>query len=430
VSADLLLADARVPAALLEPPPPGDLAEVAIEITAGRVDALHPAGRGQGRERRDLAGGLVFPCFVDCHTHLDKGHIWPRAANPDGTFASALASVQADRQAHWTAADVRARMDFGLRCAFAHGTAAIRTHLDSLPPQDAISWDVFAEVRQAWAGRIALQAVSLVPLDFFADRAAGAALADRVATHGGVLGGVAYIHPELETLLDRVFALATERGLALDFHVDESLVPGAQALAAIARAKLRHRFEHPVLCGHCCSLAVHAPHVRAATLALCAEAGLAVVTLPMCNLYLQDRAPARPATPSLRGVTLVHELAAAGVPVAVASDNCRDPFYAYGDHDVLEVFREFVRIAHADHPIGAWPLAVTATPAAIMGLGDRCGRIGPGRPADLILFRARGWTELLARPQSDRVVLRAGRPIDTTLPDYAELDAVVGGRGA
>jgi hypothetical protein len=31
-------------------------------------------------------------------------------------------------------------------------------------------------------------------------------------------------------------------------------------------------------------------------------------------------------------------------------------------------------------------------------------------------------SELIARPQSDRIVLRAGRPIDTALPDYRELD--------
>ena len=41
---------------------------------------------------------------------------------------------------------------------------------------------------------------------------------------------------------------------------------------------------------------------------------------------------------------------------------------------------------------------------------------------NLILFRARSWTELLARPQSDRIVLRGGQPIETTLPDYRELD--------
>jgi cytosine deaminase len=39
-----------------------------------------------------------------------------------------------------------------------------------------------------------------------------------------------------------------------------------------------------------------------------------------------------------------------------------------------------------------------------------------------VAFRARTWTELLSRPQADRQVIRRGAPIDTTLPDYRELD--------
>ena len=130
-------------------------------------------------------------------------------------------------------------------------------------------------------------------------------------------------------------------------------------------------------------------------------------------------------TPRYRGATLVHELNAAGIPVAMASDNTRDPFYAYGDLDALEVYREATRILHLDHPVGDWPRTVTATPAGLMGL-KQFGKIAIGQAADLVLFRARSWTELLARPQSDRTVLRAGLPIDTTLPDYCDLDPFVG----
>jgi cytosine deaminase len=143
----------------------------------------------------------------------------------------------------------------------------------------------------------------------------------------------------------------------------------------------------------------------------------------MCNMYLQDRHAGR--TPRWRGVTLVHELNARGVPVAVASDNTRDPFYAYGDLDPMEVFREAVRTLHLDHPIGDWPAAVTRSAAGIIGRPDR-GVIAAGLPADLVLFRARTWTELFARPQSDRTVLRSGVAIDRTLPDYRELDDLMG----
>lgn len=109
-----------------------------------------------------------------------------------------------------------------------------------------------------------------------------------------------------------------------------------------------------------------------------------------------------------------------GINVSFASDNTRDPFYAYGDLDMLEVLREATRIAHLDHSDPDWINAFLANPARACGFD--APSLAPGAPADLIISRARNWTELFARPQSDRIVLRAGRAIDRTLPDYAELD--------
>lgn len=55
---------------------------------------------------------------------------------------------------------------------------------------------------------------------------------------------------------------------------------------------------------------------------------------------MQDRDHAAGRTPRWRGVTALQELAAGGVAVALASDNTRDQFYAYGDLDMLEVFAQ------------------------------------------------------------------------------------------
>ncbi|MFM7613344.1 MAG: hypothetical protein ACKO4R_03770, partial [Synechococcales cyanobacterium] len=49
-----------------------------------------------------------------------------------------------------------------------------------------------------------------------------------------------------------------------------------------------------------------------------------------------------------------------------------------------------------------------------------------GLSADLVCFRARYYSELLSRPQSDRVVLRQGIPVNTELPDYETLDDLMG----
>ena len=419
------LSGSRIPAALLGEPVPGlevdgdGLALADIEVAEAAIARIGPAGTAPAGARAvRLDGGQVWPCFVDLHTHLDKGHIWERAANPDGTFSGAVHAVAVDRTARWSSDDVLRRMEFGLRCSFAHGTCAVRTHIDSHRPQAGISWAVVRALRKAWAGRIELQAVSLVPLDAFAGLD-GEGLADTVADAGGVLGGVAFMTESIDDQLDRVLTLATERGLDLDFHADESCDADARALRHIARAVLRRGFEGRVVCGHSCSLAVQSPEVVEETLDLVKHAGIAVVTLPMCNLYLQDRVPGR--TPRWRGVTLIHEMKARGIPVAVASDNVRDPFHAFGDHDMLEVYREATRIVHLDRPYGDWPRAVTMTPADLMGL-PAAGRLRVGVPADLVLFRARHWSELLARPQSDRVIVRGGRARAAELPDHRELD--------
>nr|MDA3889108.1 cytosine deaminase [Allgaiera sp.] len=276
-----VLRNLTTPACLLGQP--GDLIPLTLVVEGGRI-----AQPRAGLPEVDMQGAMVFPAFTDMHTHLDKGHIWPRSPNPDGTFMGALTTVGADRAAHWSAEDLRARMDFALRSAFAHGTRAIRTHLDSLPPQDAISFPVFREMRDEWCGRIDLQASCLVGVDGVSGDGAYVRTADIVAASGGVLGCVTYPVPDLRARLLAFFKLAVKRGLHADFHVDETGDASVATLKLIAELVLETGFDAPVTVGHCCSLAVQPEDEALATLDLVAKAGLNVVSLPMCNMYLQD----------------------------------------------------------------------------------------------------------------------------------------------
>lgn len=410
-SGHITLADVTVPACLIGQE--GDLVTTDLHI----ADGVITDAPGQ---RVDMARAMVLPCFADMHVHLDKGHIWPRAANPDGSFLGALTTVRADH-ANWTAEDVRTRMEFGLACAYAHGTRAVRTHLDSIPPQPQISWPVFAELRDRWAGRIDLQAVCLIGCDGFSEDGDFRVTADLVAAHGGVLGMVTYPVPDLRERLEGFFRLATARGLDADFHVDETMDASSETLRLIAEVAVEVGFEGRIVVGHCCSLSTQDEARAMGTLDLVAKAGLHVVSLPMCNLYLQDRRPeGLIRTPRNRGVTLVHEMRTRDIPVSFASDNTRDPFYAYGDLDMLEVMRQATRIAHLDHAATDWVTSFTSQPTATCGFAPQ--GLAPGDPADLVIFKAREWTELYARPQSDRIVLRDGQSINRTLPDYATLD--------
>ncbi len=394
----------------------------AVAVASAEADAVDTSGD----PAVDLGGRQLWPTLVDMHAHLDKAHTVARTPNADGTFAGALDATRRDRIGFWTADDIHRRMDFALRCAEAHGVGAIRTHLDSPddgPHRDqaATTWGVFRAMREAWAGRVVLQGVGLVPIDAYATDH-GRRLADIVAASGGLVGGA--LRPTdpspaaaatMAAHLEVLFGLARERDLDIDLHVDEVDDPWAASLDAIARATLRFGYEGRVTCGHCCSLALQPPERAGETIARVATAGITIVTLPTVNMYLQDRHRGR--TPRWRGVTPVHELIAAGVRVAAGGDNCRDGFYAYGDHDALDTMRQAVRILHFDHPLDGAPALVGPAPAAAMKL-EHAGTIRIGAPADFILLQASTLNEVVTRPQSDRIVINRGRPLAATVPSY------------
>jgi cytosine/creatinine deaminase len=427
------LVNARVPACLLSEMPSSPskpdtegVVNADLLIDAGTLARVKPSGykRDDGIAHVDVGHRQVWPTLIDIHTHLDKGHTVERSPNMDGTFHNARLAAVADRP-NWTPDDLWRRMDFGLRCAYAHGVSAIRTHIDTYRETLDRSWQVVREMRDAWHGRIDLQAVSLCPIGLLEDEF-GDRVVTTIAKSGGVLGGVTrsvvgdHGAPlgNLDALLDRLFALAARHDLDVDLHVDETHDPAAATLPFVARAALRHGYKGRVICGHCCSLAMQSPSEIDRTLDLLAEAEIAIVTLPTVNMYLQDRTEGR--TPRWRGVTVVHEMLRRGIRVAAAGDNCRDSFYAYGDHDVVDTFRQAVRILHLDHPIGAAPALVGSTPAQI-GKFDRHGRLAVGAPARFIVFNARTINEIVSRAQADRVIIERGARLLAAMPEYSEL---------
>ena len=164
------------------------------------------------------------------------------------------------------------------------------------------------------------------------------------------------------------------------------------------------QFDGQILVGHCCSLRLQDDDETQRAIDEAARAGIAVVSLPMCNLFLQDRARGPHATMARR-----HRAArtrAAGVDAMIASDNMRDPFYAYGDIDMLEVWREGVRILHLDYPFARLGDAVRDAPARAMGLDLPAPRAG-APPISSSPTRATSPNSSPAR-RRDRIVLRNG----------------------
>lgn len=406
----MLLPRQTIPAAVLDPAlrvPGADEAAYDVHVRGDRIETIVPAGEG------GPAGGLLLPGLVDAHVHLDKTATFTPGARPPAGLMDAIAQSQADR-ARWTPDDLARRAEWALLRAWGHGTVALRTHVDwadAVPP----AWEVIGELARDWRGRVQVQRVSLTALSTLADPARGPAIAERVARDAGVLG--AFIPPvaaDFAGPVDAVFRLAGRFGLELDFHVDEGLDASARGFDAVVEATENHGFAGRVTCGHACALGMRALDEIAPLLARAAAAGVRLVSLPLTNLFLQDRQPL--GTPRRRGLAPVREALGAGLPVAIASDNVCDPFHPYGDYDLLEALRVAVRVAHLDDALPAQFARVTRDPADILGLPDG-GLLRAGAPADFIRLGATSAHEWMARPGTVREVWRAGAPIEP--PDAA-----------
>lgn len=104
----------------------------------------------------------------------------------------------------------------------------------------------------------------IVPV-LFRDQRAAEVLADTVAAYDGILGAAVCCSDkggletddwttcdqDRSTLLDRIFTLAKQRGLLLDFHVDENGNERSKGLREISLKTMQHGYEGRVVCGHC-----------------------------------------------------------------------------------------------------------------------------------------------------------------------------------
>ena len=170
------------------------------------------------------------------------------------------------------------------------------------------------------------------------------------------------------------------------------MLAGMVADAVIARG-----LQGRVTLSHLCVLATLGTAAASALIEKLAHAGVTVVALPAANLFLQDRGERSPVR---RGVTLVRELLAAGVPVRCGTDNIRDWFYPFGDGDMLETALFAAVAGHVDKSADL--------------VGAICGgrpTIAEGEPADLVLLPASSLDDALARRPAGRVLFKGGRQV-------------------
>lgn len=300
--------------------------------------------------------------------------------------------------------DIEGRAGRAVRALVTSGCTAIRTHVDAtaeagLRPVEALL-SVQAELGHLCRFEIAALSHPLTGPDGAATRNV---LNTALDAGVDVVGGAPHLEED-PAALRWVLDVAAERGLPVDLHLDEVLDPAADHLPLLAREVDARGLGGRVTASHCVSHGLFRPNYQREIGRMLAGAGVAVVSLPRTNLFLQARGTEQ-APP--RGLAGVRALLDAGVVVAGGGDNLEDPFAPVGQADPLEAAALLVLAAHLD--VDEAFDAVSAAVRQVMGLEPVGLRVGD--PAELVAIRAGSLREAVAARTSDRIVVHEGRVV-------------------
>ena len=357
-----------------------------LELVDGRVTGITPTDK-MPAEGVDLKGRLIAPRFVDSHMHLDKAMV-PAAAGAKGLLAAIAASAEYLQQVPQDCLleDVTRRSGQVVDMALAAGTGCIKTNLLIGGAMGWASLLSLQELRHRYRGRMRL--LGAVPLEEGEERAF-----ERHAAAGEIdfIAGYPSLTKDYRAEVDRIFRMAEKYGLPVDLHVDESDVPDVGCFCYVLQKTIEMGMQGRVTCGHVTALSAPGLPQREIDRAvgLAVRAGVCVTTLTSCNLFLMSS--------SRRGPTLVRELLSAGVPVAVASDNVRDPFRPFGNADLLQeaLLTAQVHKLAGEEELEAVFDMITSVPARnclLEGYGIR-----EGQQADLVILDADSPAEAVRR---------------------------------
>ncbi|CAO5229908.1 amidohydrolase family protein [Frankia sp. AgKG'84/4] len=358
-----------------------------VEATGGALRAVRPArADAPAPGDHDAGGRAVIPGLVDAHVHLDKAYALgalERLGAFDGPAPGLAAAIGATRALRATMGldDLVPGMHRLLAAMVRAGTVAARVHVEIDPALDPATVAVHRQVTAEYPG-LTVQLVAFPQNGTSADPSMPARLAQALDDGCEVVGGCPYADDDPRRHLDLVFGLARERDLPVDLHLDLTDDPGAAQLDLVLPLVERAGLAGRVTVGHMTALAATPPTRLAHWIGELARHDIALVSLPTTDLWLSGR----DRFPVPRGVAPIRDLLDGGVRVALASNNHQNAFTPVGAGGLLRVAWLASLVAHIGDPAGQARLldAVSASPAAILGLGQWDVEVG-GRAPLLVL---------------------------------------------
>jgi cytosine/creatinine deaminase len=374
-----------------------------LSLAGGRIVSVGRAD-GPARETIDVAGRLVTPGLVEAHIHLDKALLMDRVSGSAETAAEAI-RLTGEAKRGFTEDDIGARARHVLELAVAAGTTSMRAHVEVDPIVGLNGMDAMLALKREYAPAIDLQLCAFAQEGILQSPGTEELLRRALAMGADLVGGCPYNDTDAGRHIEIVFALAREFGVDADFHVDFTDEPEHLHVREIVRQTVRAGWQGRVAVGHLTELAALPAAEQAVLIAELATARIGVISLPLTDLYLMGRRDERNVR---RGLTPIRRLLEAGVPVALASNNIRNPFTPIGTADPAHLAFVGAVAAHMGTTDLMRDLVATITTHAARILNLRDYGTGAGCRADLVVWECERLEDIVMALPPRRLVVKAG----------------------
>ena len=361
----------------------GDVRRVDVGVVDGRIAAIAPDMEGAtAGQVVDGEGCLAVPGFVETHIHLDKACILDRCRLEHGTLEEALQQAGAAKR-DFTVEDIFARGALTIEKCILQGTTRMRTHVEVDPVIGSKGIEAVRELRRRYEWAIDIE-VCVFPQEGMLNNPGTEAMMVAALEDGAtVIGGCPYTDSDPIAQIDRVFELAREHDVDIDFHLDFDISPDGMTVGRVCENAARYGWGGRVAIGHVSKLSALPAEELAAVSKSMSDAGVALTVLPSTDLFLMGGGADHNVP---RGVTPVHRVEASGVCCSLSTNNVLNPFTPFGDGSLVRMANLYANIAQLATPAAHRRCLdyVTHAAARLMRLDDYGFSVG--NPADLVLL--------------------------------------------
>ena len=368
-----------------------------IGIDAGRITAVDPRVEGQADREIDAAGNLVSTGFVDSHMHLDKALVLDRYdwSQRETLVAHRItAMTESDKMKRdFTVDDVRQRAVRLARMCAAYGTTTLRSHVDIDTVVGLVGMEGVLAAKKECRGLVDIQISPYAIRGFEGQPQSEPLLRQALEMGADLVGGVPEADDDSVAHVDRIFSLAREFGLDIDFHTDQVSAARPFALPYIAEKTMADGMQGRVMASHCRALGYVSTDEHQRAIELCARAGVNICVTPFECMHERVALPRQ-----------------AGVNVTYMSDNIQDAWRAHGNGDMmlLAVFASRLTPFNTNQELDAVLEMGTLGAARSLGFAGEVG-VAVGRRADLMVLDAPSAHDAVLYQARRLWVIKAGR---------------------